>query len=95
MVALLTQLIGSLSETIQAWEGFWGTEKDYFLYDGEVPTASSSLKLSLIAINKDVSKLMSGLWKLEALKKELCEGSPHGVSHLHDSAFGSELHPSA
>ncbi|KFZ18425.1 hypothetical protein V501_01227 [Pseudogymnoascus sp. VKM F-4519 (FW-2642)] len=72
MAALSTQLIGGLSETIQAWERFRGTEANYFLFD-EVPTAEPSLEPSLNAIDKEFSKLKPGLRKLEQLKKELCD----------------------
>ncbi|KFY74283.1 hypothetical protein V499_05679 [Pseudogymnoascus sp. VKM F-103] len=72
MAALSTQLIGGLSETIQAWEGFRTTEANYFLFD-EVSTAEPSLEASLNAIDKEFSKLMPGLRKLEQLKKELCD----------------------
>lgn len=93
MAALSTQLIGGLSETIQAWERFRGTEANYFLFD-EVPTAEPSLEPSLNAIDKEFSKLKPGLRKLEQLKKELCDRR-EGVSHLQDSAYGGGLHPSA
>lgn len=93
MAALSTQLIGGLSETILAWEGFRRTEANYFLFD-EVPTAEPSLELSLNAIDKEFSKLKPGLRKLEQLKKELCDRR-EGVSHLQDSVYGGGLHPSA
>lgn len=95
MMALLTQLISGLSETVQAWQEFRRTDIGYFLYDGEIPTASSSLKPSLVAVDKEFSKLRLRLWKLEDLEKELCKGSPQGVSHLQDSVFESELHASS
>lgn len=85
MAALSTQLIGGLSETIQAWEGFRITDANYFLFD-EVPTAEPSLEAPLNAIDKEFSKLKPGLRKLEQLKKELCDRR-EGVSHPQVSPY--------
>lgn len=82
MVALLTQLAGSLSETVAAWDEFRRTEIEYFLYDEKPQTASSSLNPSVAAVNKTFSKLRLRLRKLEGLGKEL---DPQGVSYLSDS----------
>ena len=76
-----TQLIGDLSETTQAWEGFWETEAGYFRYDGETSTPSPSLQPSLTAIDKEFSTLKLRRLKLEELKKELCDRR-EGVRHL-------------
>jgi len=82
MVRLLRQLTGRLSDTVVAWDEFQRKEIGYFLYDGESPTASSSLKTSAAAIDKTFSDLKALLRKLQCLQKELCEDNPQGVSHL-------------
>lgn len=92
MAALATQLIGGLSETIQAWEGFRATDANYFLFD-EVSTTEPSLESSLNAIDKEFSKLKPSLRKLEQLKKELCDRR-EGVSHIQESPYRGELHSS-
>lgn len=95
MVMLLRQLISPLSDTVEAWDEFRREEIGYFLYDGEYPTASSSLKPSAAAVKKTFSDLNAILRKLEALRKELCEDHPQGVSHLSYPGFEGELHPFA
>ena len=87
MVTLLRQLISDLSHTVGAWDEFRQREIGYFLYDGESPTASSLLKPSVVAIDKVFSELRVLHRKLEALKRELCEDHPQGVSHLSYSKF--------
>lgn len=95
MVRLLRQLIGGLSDTVGAWDEFQRKEIGYFLYDGESPTASSSLKSSVAAVDKAFSALKVLLRKLRDLEKELCEDNPQGVSHLSFSEFKGKLHRSA
>src|SRR4051812_39587019 len=77
----LTLLIARLSDTIEEWEEFLGTEIHYFLYDGEHSTASPLLKESLIAISKEFSDLRKSRRKLEELKKKLSDGVAKGVSY--------------
>lgn len=81
MVELLRQLIGSLSETVVAWDQFQQKEIGYFLYDGESPTASPSLKSSVAAVDKAFSNLKVHLRQLQNLEKELCQNIPQGVSY--------------
>jgi hypothetical protein len=91
MVKLLRQLIRRLSETISAWDEFENHEIGYFLYDGESPTTSSSLKFSLGAVNKAFSDLKDILRKLRYLERELCKDNPQGVSHPFFSKFKKKL----
>jgi hypothetical protein len=53
----------------------------FFLDDGESPTASSALKSSFAAVNKDFSVLKVFLRKLQGLEKELRQDSSQGVSY--------------
>ncbi|KAH7318922.1 hypothetical protein BKA65DRAFT_92330 [Rhexocercosporidium sp. MPI-PUGE-AT-0058] len=71
LLALSMQLISGLSETTQAWQGFWDTEADYFRCDGGAPSGSSSLEALLSTIDKKFSTLKLRLQKLEELKNEL------------------------
>jgi hypothetical protein len=82
MVKLLRQLIRGLSGTVRAWDKFQRKEIGYFLYDGESGASSSSLKRSLVAIDKAFSELKDLQGSLQDLKKELCENNPQGVSYL-------------
>ncbi|KAF4628639.1 hypothetical protein G7Y89_g9512 [Cudoniella acicularis] len=81
MMALLSRLIGGLSETVQAWEAFRSQEMGYFIYHSESGAPLSPIP-SLIAINKIFEELNFNLRKLEELKKELCESSPQAL-HAH------------
>ena len=95
MVKLLRQLISGISDTVGAWDEFQRKEIGYFLYDGDSPTTSSSLKPSVAAVDKAFSELSSLLRKLQDLRNELCEDNPQGVCHLSYPQFEGELHPFA
>jgi hypothetical protein len=82
MVKLLRQLISGLSDTVGAWDEFQRKEIGYFLYDGDSPTTSSSLKPSVAAVDKAFSELSGLLRKLQDLRNELYEDNPQGVCHL-------------
>ncbi|KAH7308859.1 hypothetical protein BKA65DRAFT_175148 [Rhexocercosporidium sp. MPI-PUGE-AT-0058] len=82
LLALLMQLISGLSETTQAWQGFWDTEADYFRCDGGAPTASSSSEALLRTIHKKFSTLKLRLQKLEELKNELRDRREGLNSHM-------------
>jgi len=82
MVKLLRQLISGLSDTVGAWAEFQRKETGYFLYDGDSPITSSSLKPSVDAVDKAFSGLNGLLRKLQDLRIELCEDNPQGVCHL-------------
>ena len=82
MVELSRQLIRLLSGTVEAWGEFQRKEIGYFLYDGESPTASPSLRPSLDNIDRVFSNLKGCLRKLQDFEKELREDRPHGVSRL-------------
>jgi hypothetical protein len=82
MVELSRQLIRLLSGTVEAWGEFQRKEIGYFLYDGESPTASPSLRPSLDNIDRVFSNLKGCLRKLHDFEKELREDHPHGVSRL-------------
>jgi len=68
---LLRQLIRRLSDTIEAWDEFQRKEIGYFLYDGESPTASPSLRPLLHSIDRVFSKFKGYLRKLQDFEKEL------------------------
>jgi hypothetical protein len=82
LVELLRQLIRLLSRTVEAWDEFQRKEIGYFLYDGESPTASPSLRPSLDNIDRVFSNLKGCLRKLQDFEKELRDDHPHGVSRL-------------
>jgi hypothetical protein len=79
---LLRQLIRRLSGAVEAWGEFQRKEIGYFLYDGESPTASPSLRPSLDAVDRVFSNFKGCLRRLQDFEKELREDHPHGVSRL-------------
>jgi hypothetical protein len=82
ILELSRQLIRLLSGTVEAWGEFQRKEIGYFLYDGESPTASPSLRPSLDGVDRVFSNLKGCLRKLQDFEKELCADNPRGVSRL-------------
>jgi hypothetical protein len=95
MVKLLRQLIRRLSDITGVWDQFRKNSIGHFLYDGESPTASTSLKASVDAVGKVFSDLSSLLRKLEGLETELCKDNPQGVSHLFCSKLENKVSPNS
>jgi hypothetical protein len=84
MVALLRQLNGTLSDSVESWDRFLEKDVGYFQDDEPSPIASTRalLRESVNAVDRAFSNLKDILRKLRKLEAELCQDSPRGVSYL-------------
>jgi hypothetical protein len=85
LVKLSKRLISCLSDHVGTWDEFTSQRKDidYFLDDRDSQSgafSSSSLQLSITAINNTFSDLKTLRQKLVNFEKELRDDNPQGVS---------------
>ena len=82
MLALLRQLIRSLSDLVSNWERFQNTDIAYF-FDEDTENSSANTmcyQASLEATEKCFLDLKDLLRKLKSLEEELSSDNPQGVS---------------